>query len=386
MKRLFHKDHFILAAMAMGILLICTYMTVHFAFLNPVSRIIYNISISDIYYQMMRDAGNVQKSDLITIVDATQLYERRKIGQLMEEVAACHPAVVGVDCIYEGFRGDSLGSNRLAEGVLSLENAVYAFKMTGYDYEKGEFKNARHSFFTFADGVNEGYSNLRYDGTGMIVRKLTTEMICNGDTVQSMPYKVAQAYTPSVEEFANTQEYIIDYTPTEFPVVPYDSIAQYAHLLKDRIVFIGATHDDADMHYSPYGRTPGTVIQSYITQTILEHHRTIIVPWYIVLLISYLIVVLTDIMQTELARWTSRQKNLWVRFFFSSALTKNAINLIWILILIYLNFMLFYKFEYYFNPGILLVSIALLVEARLFYESGKEAYRNYRKNKQMKNQ
>ncbi len=378
------KDHFILAALAMFILFICSVATTYFSFLNPVSRVIYNISLSDIYYQIMRDSGKQQRNDLIVIVDATQLYDRSKIGELMEEVAACQPAVVGVDCIYEGFRGDTLGSNRLAEGIFSLQNAVYAFKMTDYNYEQEEYKTARHSFFADAEGVTEGYSNLRLEGTSVMARKLTTEMICNGDTVYSLPFQVARAFTPNVEEFASTQEFLIDYTPTDFPVVPCDSIAEYAHLLKDRIVYIGATHDDADMQFTPYGRTPGTIIQAYITQTILEGHRTVIVPQWIVMIISFIIVVLTDIMQTRLAAWTMRQKNLWVRFIFSSALTKNAINLCWLLVLMYLNFMLFYKFEYYFKPSILLVSVALLVEARLFYESGKEAYHTYRKERRAK--
>lgn len=386
MKRLFNKDHYILAFLAMVILSIFALLALNLTFFNPVQRVIYNFSLSDVYYQIMQDTGNAHKSELITIVDATQLYDRREIGDLMEEVSKCEPAVVGVDCIYEGFRGDTLGSNRLAEGVFSLKNAIYAFKLVNFDYEEDEFKGARHSFFTIADGLTEGYSNIRYDRAGMTVRKMMTQMKVNGDTVHSLPYMVARAYSPDVEDFNNSEEHLIDFTPTEFPVVPCDSVAEYAHLLKDRIVYIGATHDDTDMQFCPYGRTPGTIIQAYATQTILEHHRTIQVPRWIVLIISFFIVVLTDIMQTELAMWTKRQKNIWVRVVFSTVLFKNIVNLIWILVLIYLNFMLFYLYELYFDPTILLFSIALLVDARLFYDSAKEAYKTHYLKKQQKQQ
>ncbi|MBQ9363345.1 MAG: CHASE2 domain-containing protein [Bacteroidaceae bacterium] len=374
MKKLFWlKDHIAVSLLALCILWICSTVAMNLSFFNPVQRAIKNFSLSDVYYQMMQQSGKSQISSLITIIDATSYYDRSKIGQMMREVSQCQPAVVGVDCIYEGFRGDTIGSDNLAEGIFSLPNPIFAFKLNNFDEKKGEFTATRHSFFTFVEDLTEGYSNISYDSNGITVRNLVTQKIVNGDTLYSLPYQMARAFTPDVEEFASTEERIIDYTPTVFPVVPCDSILQNAELLKDRIVFIGATHDDADMHFSPYGRIPGTIIQAYILQTLLEHHRTREVNFWVVLLVSFLVIVLTDIVQTRILRWGKKQENPWLRLIFSSALTRNLINFVWIGFLLYLNFLLFSLHDLYFNPTIMLVSIAFLVEARLFYEAGKEA-------------
>ena len=369
------KDHIGVTLLAMFILWICSMAAMNLSFFNPVQRAIKNFSLSDVYYQMMQQSGQAETSGLITIIDATSYYDRGKIGEMMQQISQCNPAVVGVDCIYEGFRGDTLGSNLLAEGIFTLPNPIFAFKLNNYDEEKGEFTSTRHSFFTFVGDLTEGFSNISYDSNGITVRNLVTQKIVNGDTLCSLPYQMARAFTSDVEQFASTEERIIDYTPTVFPVVPCDSILQNAALLKDRIVFIGATHDDADMHFSPFGRIPGTVIQAYILQTLLEHHKTHEVNFWLMLLISFAVILLTDVMQTKLRRWGQGLKNPWLRLVFSSALTRNLINFIWIGFLLYINFLLFSLYDIYFNPTFMLVSIALLVEARLFYEAGKEAYK-----------
>ena len=374
------KDHIAVSLLAMFILWICSAVAMNLSFFNPVQRAIKNFSLSDIYYQMKQQSGNAQTSNLITIIDATSYYDRSKIGEMMHQISQCQPAVVGVDCIYEGFRGDTVGSDVLAEGIFSLPNPIFAFKLSNFDEEKGQFTSTRHSFFTFVDDLVEGYSNISYDSNGITVRNLVTEKVVNGDTLYSLPYQMARAFTPDVIEFASTEERIIDYTPTIFPVVSCDSILQKAELLKDRIVFIGATHDDADMHFSPFGRIPGTIIQAYILQTLLEHHRTYEVNFWLVLLISFIVILLTDIGQTRIRRWAMKQENPWLRLVFCSLLTRNLINFIWIGFLLYINFLVFSLYDIYFNPTIMLVSIAFLVEARLFYETGKEAY-NIHKSK-----
>ena len=372
------RDHIIVPLLSMLILWICSTVAMNLSFFNPVQRAIKNFSLSDVYYQMMQQSGNANTSSLITIVDATSYYDRGKIGEMMHQVSQCHPAVVGVDCIYEGFRGDTIGSDLLAEGIFSLPNPIFAFKLNNYDEDTGQFTSTRHSFFTFVGELTEGYSNISYDSNGITVRNLVTQKVVAGDTLCSLPYQMARAFTPDVEELASTKERIIDYTPTIFPVVPCDSILQYASLLQDRIVFIGATHDDADMHFSPFGRIPGTVIQAYILQTLLEHHRTREVPFWLVLAVSFIVIMLTDIMQTHILRWGKSMSNVWLRLLLSSALTRNLINFLWIGLLVYANFLLFSLYDIYFNPTIMLVSIALLVEARLFYEAGKEIYRNHK--------
>ena len=373
LKRVFRWSHIYLTIISLVLMWTLGQVVRNLSFFNPVSRAVKNFALSDIYYQMMDDAGYSNPSDIITIIDATSLYDRSKIGDMMLQVSSLEPAVVGVDCIYEGFRGDTIGTNRLAEGLFSLPNPVVAYKLTNYDQLVGEFTTQRHSFFAPMDGIGEGYSNITYDAGGITVRNLLTQRVINGDTLYSLPYMIGCAYSEDVKNMASLRQYMIDYTPTDFPVVHCDSIMEHADLIRGRIVIIGATHDDADMHSSPYGRIPGTVIQAYILQTLLEHEPVKEVPAVWTMLISLFFIWLTDVMQTELSYYGDKKKHPIKRLMLTSAFTKNIINFIWINILVYLNFLVFNLSDIYFNPSTMLWCIALLVEARLFYNSAHTA-------------
>jgi len=188
-----------------------------------------------------------------------------------------------------------------------------------------------------------------------------------------------------VKDMASTRPFMIDYTPTIFPVVHCDSILQNADKIRGRIVIIGATHDDADMHSSPYGRIPGTVIQAYILQTLLEHEPVKEVPVAWTVIISLFFIWLTDVMQTEMSYFGSKQKRPFVKLMLTSAFTKNIINFIWINIIVYINFLVFNLYSIYFNPSTMLWCIALLVEARLFYNSARATLMVRKMNKEKKN-
>ncbi len=135
------------------------------------------------------------------------------------------------------------------------------------------------------------------------------------------------------------------------------------------------------MHSSPYGRIPGTVIQAYILQTLLEHEPVKEVPVVWTVIISLFFIWLTDVYQTELSYFGSKQERPFVRLILTSAFTKNIINFIWINILVYINFLVFNLFSVYFNPATMLWCIALLVEARLFYNSARAALMVHKVNK-----
>ncbi len=384
LKRIFHRNHIYLTLISLVLMWTFGQVVKNLSFFNPMSRAVKNFSLSDIYYQMMNEAGYSNPSDIITIIDATSLYDRSKIGDMMLQVSSLEPAVVGVDCIYEGFRGDTIGTNRLAEGLFSLPNPVVAFKLTNYDQTLGEFTSQRHSFFAPMEGIGEGYSNITYDAGGITVRSLQTQRVVGSDTLYSLPYQIGCAYTDDVKDMASSRQYMIDYTPTDFPVVHCDSIMEHPDLIRGRIVIIGATHDDADMHSSPYGRIPGTVIQAYILQTLLEHEPVKEVPPVWTLLISLFFIWLTDVMQTEMSYFGQRQKRPFVKLMLTTAFTKNIINFIWINILVYINFLVFNIGDIYFNPSTMLWCIALLVEARLFYNSARATYMAAKVNRQRK--
>lgn len=352
------------------------------SFFDPIKRAMANFSVSDVYYQVMQESGDEQKSEVITIVDMTTLYDRGRMAQVIDEVNECNPCVVGLDVMFEGLRGDTVGSERLVEAICQIENPVVAFKLKEADPETGEFVSARHSFFAPLDGLQEGYTNVQHIDLGGIIRNMSTWHILGGDTVHSLSYYLAHKFSPDVTAVDLPRRQLIDYTPTQFAVVPYDSILQHRDLIENRIVMLGAMNDDADMHYSPFGRTAGTCIQAYAVQTLLEHHHTLEIGFVWTVIISFLIIVLTDILQCEISYHAKRSNSIAVQFFFESTFVKNAINFIWMSFLIWINFLMFTKFNIYFIPTIMLIGIVLQVEGRLFYVSGIAAYKEIKEKKQ----
>lgn len=380
-KRLFSTSHVIVAILLLLMVKVLAEVTTRLSFFDPVQRAINNFSISDIYYQVLEEADNKTESPFITIVDASTLYDRGRIAEAIHEINACQPAVVGLDVMFEGLKGDTLGSELLVEAIHEIQNPVTAFKLKDRNMVTGEFTNSTHSFFSPLEHVEEGYINLQRVSLGGAVRDMGTWNILNGDTVHSLPYLMAHKFSANVVYDKLPKRQLIDYTPTDFPVVPYDSIFYHQELIKDRIVLLGAVNDPEDKHYSPYGRIPGSVIQAYTIQTLIEHHSIYEVGWELNILITFLVLVFTGMVQNEISYRAKHSKNILIQFMFQSDLIKNVMNFIWMAFLMWINFLIFIQLDIYFNPTIMLICIALLVEVRLFYDSGIEAYNQMKEKK-----
>ena len=384
MKKLYIINHFVVALLSLIILWICSLIAINISFFDPIKRALQNFSLSDVYYQVMKESEGEKDNNLITIVDMTTLYDRGRMAQVINEVNECNPCVVGLDVMFEGLRGDTLGSEQLVEAICQIERPVVAFKLKEADPETGEFITARHSFFAPLDDLQEGYTNVQHIDLGGVIRYMNTLHTLNKDTVHSFSYYVASSFDPTILESHTPQRQLIDYTPTRFPVVPYDSILQYRYLIENHIVLLGATNDDADMHYSPFGRTAGTSIQAYAIQTLLEHQDMKDLNLFWTIFISFIIIVLIDVLQCEIARRTKKSKSIVIRNMFESSFIKNVINFICMAFLIWINFLFFVKLNILFNPTIMLMGIVLQVEGRLFYLTGINTYREI-KAKKLKN-
>ena len=382
LKRIFNKDHLGVTILSLLIVWFFSVVTMNLTFFDPIKRAYDNFSLSDMYYQIIQESSEEQESPIITIVDLTTLYDRGRIAQVIDDVNACEPSVVGIDIMFEGLKGDTIGSEMLVEAICQIEQPVIAYKLKNVNLETGEFVSARHSFFAPIDGLQEGYTNVQHIDLGGIIRNMSTWHILNQDTVYSLSYHVAKAFSPDISKEHFPRRQLIDYTPTKFPVVPYDSIFEYKDKITNRIVLLGAMNDDADMHYSPYGRTAGTNIQAYAVQTMLEHKNILEVGFVWNILISILVLVIVDIIQCEITHHSDNSRYAIVQFLFSSAIVKNIINFILIAFLVWVNFIVFIQCNVYFNPTIMLTGIAFLVEARLFYASGKATYEKIKQKKQ----
>lgn len=338
--------------------------------LDPLCRAINNFHLSDMFFQIMDDTGEKTESSLITIVDVSNLHGRGEIANVIDEINEYEPAVLGIDIIFEGLKNDTIGSERVAEAILNTSQPVVAFQLTQYDNEKDIFTQSRHSFFTTDGHITEGFSNIDADMLDGNIRKIQSEMSFQKKNVGSLSYEIAKAFDSKVaKEQPASGKRMIDFSPTHFPVVSYDSIAENSALLEGRIVLLGCTHEKEDTHYSPYGRTPGVLIQAYAVQTFLENKQMDVFSDNVAILVSCLVILLTQIFKDRLNRLISKLRNRYVRQLFNLPLVKQIINFVWIAFLIWIDFLVFVRYGYYIPFTAILLSTALLGDAEEVYDS-----------------
>lgn len=81
------------------------------------ARAIKDFSMSDLYYHILWTGDEPEKSEVITLVDITDLHKRGQIAQTIEEVNKQHPKALGLDIIFEGLKDDSIGNDSLVNAL-----------------------------------------------------------------------------------------------------------------------------------------------------------------------------------------------------------------------------------------------------------------------------
>ena len=87
-------DH--LLVLAMVVLLATSLIEISFSvsFLNPMARALSNFSITDVFYDIGNTSEDKEKSDLVTLVDITDIYDRGELAGVVEELERVEPATV----------------------------------------------------------------------------------------------------------------------------------------------------------------------------------------------------------------------------------------------------------------------------------------------------
>ena len=255
-KLLFHPRHFIIVGLTLLLMFLLGKLSLNLSFLNPIVRAINNFSITDIYYQIDKDTNQADSSQVITIVDITEIHDRKAIALMIDSINKANPAEIAFDVIFDGLQGDPEGSDSIARVVSELPHATYAYMMENYSDSLHSFTNLKRSFFFYDDLKFEGYVNVPESSDGSVVRTFSLSRVFKGDTIKSFPLQIANTYDGE-DRSANEPDRIINFSHTIFPVVKYNQIGQNTDLLSNRIVLIGAMHDIVDNHYTPLHRISG---------------------------------------------------------------------------------------------------------------------------------
>ena len=283
---IFRPREMVITAVAFLLIGFLRFVTFHVDVFNPVAQAIKGFSTTDVFYDMML-ASPADTSSTIVMVDITSLHDRDSIATALEEVDALEPAAIDIDVVFEHPK-EPVGDAHLFNVVATLSNAVFSFKMMDPDREKNEFTRQVHSFFAEDLGVTEGFVN--------VDRKMTRDiplfLEMGGKTYPSVIVRMMEVLQGKPFPQEGKKKQIIDYEPTVFRVIPYDSIQHYAQYITGHIVMFGGAYESVDMLYTPIGQLHGINVLCYAMKTMLEMKQRInctgLLYWLLAILFSYI--------------------------------------------------------------------------------------------------
>ena len=266
MKAIFRPRQIAVTIVAFALIGLLHFITFNFSVFNPVAQGLKGFSTTDLFYRMLQEAPH-ETHDVIVIVDITELYDRDSIATVLEEIEAIGPAAIDVDVIFERPM-DPIGDAHLRKVASSLSNAVFSFRMLELDRKQNEFTRQAHSFFAKELKLNEGSVNVQ---RGM-VREIPLYFKMKGETYPSVVARMMEilCYQFDTDEQVN---YSIDYRPTTFRTIRYDSIQHYTDFIQNKIVMFGGAHESIDMLYTPLGPLSGVEVLCYAMKTILDSRK-----------------------------------------------------------------------------------------------------------------
>lgn len=355
-------------------------IALNLSFLNPVSEAIENFSITDKYYQMMPERENHS----VVIVDLSNLYYRGDIARTLEEIEACHPSVIGMDCVFEGEKEDPLADNALRDVAARHDNIVFSYRLLDEQDGSTGYGRAVRSFFADEQKVHEGVTNMQreniYDG---IKRVLRLGWTVNGRKCLSFVGEILNLYAKTPVVSADDEDVKINFAPTNFTVINPSEIAGNRDQIAGKIVLFGTMSDELDMHYTPLGKMAGVLLLAYATQTLLEDAQIVQPPAWVLLVVSYLLLLLTNAMQLAYLRWTNGSHNPLVFHVLGTAYVQGLVTFLWIAVVIWVTFLCFCLYNVNVDIEWPVAAMAFLSTARSTYAACEDYYNMWKNRKKL---
>ena len=262
------------------------YIALHFDVFSPVARAVKGFSTTDIFYDMML-ASPADTSSTIVIVDITKLHDRDSIATVLEEVDDLEPAAIDVDVVFE-YPKEPAGDAHLQSVAAAMQNAVFSFKMMDPDHQRGEFTRQAHSFFAADLGIKEGCVNV----DRRMVRDIPLCLEMQGKSYPSVIALMLEILQGKPFDYEHHRSHQINYEPTVFRIIPYDSIQHYAEYITGHVVMLGGAYESVDILYTPLGQMHGISVLAYAMKTMLEMKQNVnctgTLFWLFTVLLSYI--------------------------------------------------------------------------------------------------
>ena len=337
-------------------------LALNWAVFSPVAKAMDDYSFTDFYYGILDATGERDTSNIVTIVDMTELTNRRDLAYLIADIEDLHPKVLGVDIVFEGLKEDSVGDMLLTEVVQNCHNAVFSYKLI-----EGTDGQSIHSFFMPCDSVQEGFTNMPRQLYGGMKRSLNIGRQFGNCLRPSFIKLVADVYADCELLPLADRELKINFSPIHYRVVPFDSIQENAGFLEDHIVLLGAMKEEADMHYTPQGKVAGVVLLAYAIETMIHQNQIRELPVWMTVLVSYM-VVLVWVMFIACYTQQITQKSDWIRLLLSASLIRGFWMFLWMALVVWIAFILFCQYDISVNMAPAIAATAFIANANNLYE------------------
>lgn len=356
--KFFHWDHVGVCLLTALLAAIIGLASVNLSMFNPIEQAFENFHMTDVYYEMSR-SENIEMNSDIVMVDMVELRDRGEIGQVIQQICACKPRVLSVDLLFYK-EGDDVLANAMLLGAIDEAEVpiVLSSKLVDYNQEKNSFDTLVTSFFEPMGNYTFAYGNVLQDREGGIIREYTLSQKCQEKTVYSLAYQTACVYTGEKPREQDINERLIVYGDTDFPVINFKDVREFADLLRDKIVLLGTYSDEEDAHFTPLGKMPGMKVQAYSMLSYIHNRNIQNLPIWFSIILAFVVCYLSSWVHY----WVSR---LWPKvdsYILSGYYFLLAALLVWAA---FLSFM-----HLHCNINLLypLAGIALIETARPLYE------------------
>ena len=133
-------------------------------------------------------------------------------------------------------------------------------------------------------------------------------------------------------------------------------------------MLFGAIKEENDRHYTPLGKMAGVELLAYAVETVLRKNEIREVNRWATVAISFLMVLLTQMMLSIYAYWAQHRRITFFRVVLSASFTKGYMMFFFISFWMWMAFVLFYTYDVTLNMGLALSAMAFLILARCIYD------------------
>lgn len=333
---------------------------------SPISKALGDYSYEDFYYQILGNTEDKDTSNIVTLVDMTELFSRRDLANLLTEIESLHPKVMGVDVVFQGLKEDTIGDQMVIQAAKDCPSAVFGYMLID------KTDDAVHSFF-MSDSLQEAFINMPRQLYGGLKRSMNIGRTHQGKLYPSFAKVVAEKYAGQEIVPLEDKTIRINFSPMAFQKISYKEVSQHPELIEDRIVLVGAMKEETDMHYTPLGKMPGTEVLGYAIETMLKHNEVKTAPLWIVIIVSFVItlfIVIARICYLDFAK----SRGPVLKPLLSTALFLGLVVFILVAFIVWISFILFCKFNYSLNVGYGIVATAFIYSATNLYDTFKSAF------------